>query len=119
MDSLAMVYMGGPSIVAKGETAAIPFFGSTYLTLTNNLKASLTTTKALALDLSLILCYGLRRTNFAFYGARFRAILYIHHPLYKFKGPVPPCLELTYLFGQAGLVQVSVSVVGIWVYVLV
>lgn len=28
MDSLAMVYMGGPSIVAKGETASIPFFGS-------------------------------------------------------------------------------------------
>lgn len=28
MDSIAMVYMGGPSIVAKGETASIPFFGS-------------------------------------------------------------------------------------------
>ncbi|XP_063925658.1 lysophosphatidylcholine acyltransferase isoform X1 [Zophobas morio] len=27
MDSIAMVYMGGPSIVAKGETASIPFFG--------------------------------------------------------------------------------------------
>ncbi|KRT85942.1 hypothetical protein AMK59_2551, partial [Oryctes borbonicus] len=27
IDSIAMVYMSGPSIVAKGETAAIPFFG--------------------------------------------------------------------------------------------
>ncbi|KAL1516731.1 hypothetical protein ABEB36_000599 [Hypothenemus hampei] len=27
MDSVAMVYLGGPSIVAKGETASIPFFG--------------------------------------------------------------------------------------------
>ncbi|XP_066141594.1 lysophosphatidylcholine acyltransferase isoform X1 [Euwallacea fornicatus] len=27
MDSIAMVYLGGPSIVAKGETASIPFFG--------------------------------------------------------------------------------------------
>ncbi|XP_030750011.1 lysophosphatidylcholine acyltransferase isoform X1 [Sitophilus oryzae] len=27
VDSVAMVYMGGPSIVAKGETASIPFFG--------------------------------------------------------------------------------------------
>ncbi|XP_050300293.1 lysophosphatidylcholine acyltransferase isoform X1 [Anthonomus grandis grandis] len=27
MDSIAMVYMGGPSIVARGETASIPFFG--------------------------------------------------------------------------------------------
>ncbi|KAL3285237.1 hypothetical protein HHI36_019348 [Cryptolaemus montrouzieri] len=27
VDSLAMVYMGGPSIVAKGETASIPLFG--------------------------------------------------------------------------------------------
>lgn len=33
IDSLAMVYMGGPSIVAKGETASIPFFGSTCLLL--------------------------------------------------------------------------------------
>lgn len=30
MDSLAMAYMGGPSVVAKGETASIPFFGSMY-----------------------------------------------------------------------------------------
>lgn len=34
MDSLAMVYMGGPSIVAKGETASIPFFGSMCVLLT-------------------------------------------------------------------------------------
>ncbi|XP_057658346.1 lysophosphatidylcholine acyltransferase isoform X2 [Diorhabda carinulata] len=27
IDSIAMVYMGGPSIVAKGETSALPFFG--------------------------------------------------------------------------------------------
>ncbi|XP_076264127.1 lysophosphatidylcholine acyltransferase isoform X1 [Rhynchophorus ferrugineus] len=27
VDSVAMVYLGGPSIVAKGETASIPFFG--------------------------------------------------------------------------------------------
>lgn len=33
MDSLAMVYMGGPSIVAKGETASIPFFGSMWILL--------------------------------------------------------------------------------------
>lgn len=31
VDSLAMVYMGGPSIVAKGETANIPLFGSMWL----------------------------------------------------------------------------------------
>ena len=29
-DSIAMVFLGGPSVVAKGETAAIPFFGSTW-----------------------------------------------------------------------------------------
>ncbi|KAK9876747.1 hypothetical protein WA026_014985 [Henosepilachna vigintioctopunctata] len=31
VDSLAMVYMGGPSIVAKGETSTIPFFGNTFV----------------------------------------------------------------------------------------
>lgn len=30
VDSLPMTYMGGPSIVAKGETASIPFFGSRW-----------------------------------------------------------------------------------------
>lgn len=29
-DALTMVYMNGPSIVAKGETALIPFFGSMF-----------------------------------------------------------------------------------------
>lgn len=30
IDSIAMVYMKGPSIVAKGETSTIPFFGSMF-----------------------------------------------------------------------------------------
>ncbi|KAF5303945.1 hypothetical protein FQA39_LY01730 [Lamprigera yunnana] len=32
IDALALLYMGTPSIVAKGETASIPFFGSRKLT---------------------------------------------------------------------------------------
>lgn len=34
-DALTMVYMSGPSIVAKGETSAIPFFGSRCLLTTS------------------------------------------------------------------------------------
>ena len=30
-DALPVVYLGGPSIVAKAETSNIPFFGSTFI----------------------------------------------------------------------------------------
>lgn len=32
-DALPVVYLGGPSIVAKAEVGRIPFFGSTFLSL--------------------------------------------------------------------------------------
>lgn len=49
IDSIAMVYMGGPSIVAKGETASIPFFGSTFAFLLTKLheRSMLPTTQTL------------------------------------------------------------------------
>lgn len=34
-DALAVIYLGAPSVVAKGETGQIPFLGSTLLFFNN------------------------------------------------------------------------------------